>query len=270
MTTNTNKDRTNGPCTGGAYAENVSRLSGLCLAILAAVVALLAALAPGAGAASAIDGFQIAKFKVEIEGSSNTIWRSILEPETECDSGDHSFGRERFTFATKKPFIITATYFPDELNPDVFSGRSTLGAPVVAHIKRSYTPDVVPPARTCEDNGGGAEPVKPDCGARTRNWHVELEFSDKRRNGLQLHGDTAAAVPYEHCPAALWCYPFLLDVKNMRTQEPLFADLSPDDLFNPKLRKWITIGDGDFKDGDEDVQSETHVHWTASFTRLKG
>jgi hypothetical protein len=252
------------------HVNNVTRAAGLYLAAVTAIVALLAALATTAGAAPSTAGFQMAKFKIEIEGRSNTSWYSTLEAETECDTSDHSFGRERLTFATKKPFIITATYFPDELNPSIFSGRSAVGAPVVAHIRRSYTPSIGLPAKTCEDNGGGEEPVKPDCGSRTRNWHVELEFSDEKRNGLQLHGDSSATVPYEHCPGALFNYPFLLDVRNARTEEPLFADLSPDDLFNPKLQRWITIGDGSYEESDENMSSRTKVHWTVSFTRLKG
>jgi hypothetical protein len=252
------------------HTDHLTQAARLYVAALTAIVALFAALAGTAAATPSYAGFQIAKFKVEIEGSSNTSWHSTLEAATECDTSDHSFGRERLTFATKKPFIVTATYFPDELNPSIFSGRSAIGAPVVAHIDRSYTPVVGLPARSCEDNGGGEEPVKPDCGRRTRNWHVELEFSDEKRNGLQLHGDTSARRPYEHCPTAGFTYPELLDVTDARTEEPLFADLSPDDLFNPKLQKWITIGDGSYEEGDEDMASRTHVHWTASFTRLKG
>jgi hypothetical protein len=252
-------------------ANRNTKMAGVYLATITAAVALLLSLAVDAGAvAPGIDGFQMARFKVEIEGTSSTTWHSSLEPETECDTADHSFGRERLSFATKKPFVVTATYFPDELNPSIFSGRSALGVPVLARLTRSYTPLVTPPARSCEDNGGGAEPVRPDFGSRTRNWHVELEFSDKKRNGLQLHGDNGAKFPYEHCPTAGFSYPSLLDVTNARTEEPLFADLSPDDLFNPKLQKWITIGDGTYDEGDGVLWYRTHVHWTVSFTRLKG
>jgi hypothetical protein len=160
---------------------NAMRVAGVYLAAITAIVALLAVLAAEAGAAQSGNGFEVARFKVEIEGRSNTSWHSTLEAETECDTADHSFGRERFTFATKKPFVITATHFAGEFNPDIFSGSSALGAPVEAHVDRSYTPVVSPPARICEDNGGGAEPVRRDCRPLTvRNWHVELEFSDKK------------------------------------------------------------------------------------------
>lgn len=238
---------------------------------LAALAALTIALAAAAGPAAAGNGFATARFKVEVEGSSTTTWRAGLEAESECDTSDHSFGRERLTFATRKPFMITATAMPGDLNPLIFAGSSSLGVPVEARVRRSYTPVVLPPARVCGDNGGGAEPVRPDCGGRRiPNWHVKIEFSDKKRNGLQLHGDTSAKPPYEHCPGALYNFPFLLDVVNARTNEPLFADLSPDELFDPGLQKWITIGDGSFRDEDPSLASRTHVHWTVAFTRLKG
>jgi hypothetical protein len=252
--------------------NNVSRPAGLYLAAVTAIVALFAALATGAGAAPpGIDGFQMAKFKVEIEGRAYTSWHSELEAETECDTSDHSSGTELMTFKTRKPFVITATHFADELNPSIFSGRSALGVPVDARVKRSYTPSVTPPAKVCEDNGGGGEPVRYDCGTRTaRNWHVVVEFSDKKRNGLQLHGDTTAKRPYESCPIGGFGYPELLDVTEMSPEKPLYADLSPDDLFDPELEKWITIGDGTCKDHLGPFSFRTHVHWTVSFTRLKG
>jgi len=63
--------------------NNVPKLAGLYLAAVTAIVALLAAFATGAGAAPpGIDGFQMAKFKVEIEGRSYTSWHNELEPET--------------------------------------------------------------------------------------------------------------------------------------------------------------------------------------------
>jgi hypothetical protein len=253
--------------------NNVPRPAGLYLAAVTAIVALLAALASGAGAAPppSIEGFQMAKFKVEIEGRSYTSWHNELEAETECDTSDHSSGTELLTFKTKKPFVITATHFPDELNPDIFSGRSSLGVPVTARVKRSYTPSVSPPAKVCGDNGGGAEPVRYDCGSRTiPNWHVNVEFSEEKRNGLQLHGDTSAKRPYENCPQGGFSYPELLDVTELSPEKPLYADLSPDDLFDPKLQKWITIGDGTCEDRLGSMAFRTHVYWTVSFTRLKG
>ena len=241
------------------------------LACLTAALTLSLALAGGAAAAPSYEGFEMAKFKVEIEGTSNTSWKNNLVADNDCESSDHSYGGERLSFATKKPFTITATYFPDDLNPRIFSGRSALGVPVVARVNRRYSPAVTFPAKHCEDNGGGAEPVRPDCGSRVvPKWHLMLEFSEKKRNGLQLHGDSSAKSLYEHCPTLGFTYPFLLDVTDMRPEKPLFADLSPDDLFNPKLQKWITISDGIYGEDDPAYSYVTKVHWTVSFTRLKG
>jgi hypothetical protein len=274
MKTTTNKitkTTTNTSHTDKSITNTLTKLAGLYLAAVTAIVAMFAALATGAGAAPpGIDGFQMAKFKVEIEGRSYTSWHNELEAETDCDTSDHSSGTELLTFKTKKPFVITATHFADELNPSIFSGRSTLGVPVTAHVKRNYTPSVTPPAKTCEDNGGGAEPVRYDCGSRTRNWHVEVEFSDEKRNGLQLHGETTATRPYEDCPIGGFGYPELLDKTSLSPEKPLYADLSPDDIFDPKLEKWITIGDGTCEDSLGTLKFRTHVHWTVSFTRLKG
>jgi hypothetical protein len=252
--------------------NNLPRPAGLYLAAVTAIVALLAALATSAGAAPpGIEGFQMAKFKVEIEGRAYTSWHNELAAETECDTSDHSSGTELLTFATKKPFVITATHFPDELNPSIFAGSSSLGVPVTARVKRSYSPNITLPAKVCEDNGGGGEPVRHDCGSRTiRSWHVEVEFSDKKRNGLQLHGDTTAKRPYESCPTGGFSYPELLDVTKMSPEEPLYADLSPGEIFDPKLEKWITIGDGTCEDRLGSLVFRTHVYWTVSFTRLKG
>ena len=262
-TTTTNTKKTTGMT---MRSRAVALLAGVAAALVLAIP-----LAADAAPAPSIKGFQMARFKVEIEGHSTKFWRSMLKPETECDTTDNSYGNERLTFSTKKPFVITATHFPDELNPQIFSGRSTLGAPVVVRVRRSYTPDVLPPARICGDNGGGAEPVRPDCGTRTiRNWHVEIEFSEEKRNGLQLHGDDSARDPYENCPSAPWSFPNLVDIVNARTQEPLYADLSPDDLFDPKLEKWITIGNGSYAEDTGSLSALTRIHWTVSFTRLKG
>ena len=245
--------------------------AGAFLAAIAAALTLSLALAGGAAATPSYEGFKMAKFKVEIEGRSNTSWKNNLDAANDCESSDHSYGGERLSFATKKPFVITATYFPDDLNPDIFSGSSSLGVPVVARVNRRNPPAVPSAARHSEDNGGGAEPVRPDCGPRVvPKWHVELEFSDEKRNGLQLHSDNSAKDLYEHCPTLGFTYPFLLDVTDARTEEPLFADLSPDDLFNPKLQKWITIGDGIYGEDDPAYSYVTQVHWTVSFTRLRG
>ncbi|HUB98665.1 MAG TPA: hypothetical protein VMS11_02460 [Solirubrobacterales bacterium] len=240
---------------------------------LAAVAALMAvaALAVPAKAASYGNGFQLSKFKVEIEGYSNTTWHRNIEAANECEVSDHSFGRERLNFATTKPIVIMASHMPGEFNPSLFAGRSALGVPVKAKIQRSFTPAISAPAKECEDNGGGAEATVPDCGTRTvKSWHVNVEFSDKKRDGLQVHGDGGVKIPYAGCPGAGFTFPFLLDEEGTReARKPLYASLSQDEIFDPEFRKWITLGNGTWTETDETWTAKTDVHWALSFTRLQ-
>lgn len=240
------------------------------LAALAAIMAV-AALAAPVKAASYGNGFQLSKFKVEIEGYSNTTWHRNIEASDECGVSDHSFGRERFTFATTKPIVIMASHMPGEFNPSLFAGRSALGVPVKAMIQRSFTPAISLPAKACEDNGGGAEVTAPDCGTRTvKSWHVNVEFSDKKRDGLQVHGDRGVKIPYASCPGAGFTFPFLLDEEGTReARKPLYANLSQDEIFDPKFRRWITLGNGAYTEADDSWYAKTDVHWAVSFTRLK-
>lgn len=240
------------------------------LLALGAAVALALALSAPSKAATYGNGFQLSKFKVEIEGYSNTTWHRNYEAESECDVADHSFGREKLTFRSTKPVVITASHMPGEFNPQLFSGRSALGVPVKARVQRSFTPAISPPAVECEDNGGGAEASTPDCGTRTiKGWHLDLEFSEKKKNGFQVHSDTGPANPYSYCPGSLYTFPFLLDEQGTsKHRKPLYADLSQDDIFDPSFRKWITLGNGSYEEISGTWRSNTKVHWAVSFTRI--
>jgi hypothetical protein len=239
---------------------------------LGAVLALALAFAAPGKAASYGNGFQVAKFKVELDGYSNTTWHRNVEAADECSTSDHSFGRERLKFTATKPIYVTATHMKGEFNPLLFASNAKLGIPVKATIQRSFTPAIAGPEKVCEENGGGAEATPPDCGTRqVKPWLVEMEFSEKKRDGLQLHSNTNVKIPYENCPGAGFTFPFLLDEQGTREhRKPLYADLSQDELFDPKFQKWITIGDGTFKEADDTWFAKTDVHWALSFTRLGG
>lgn len=240
------------------------------LAALAAIMAVAAMAAP-ARAANYGNGFQVAKFKVEIEGYSNTTWHRNYEAENECDVSDHSFGRERLTFATTKPVYVTATHMRGEFNPMLFATSARLGIPTKAKIQRSFTPAISAPVKDCLAAGGGAEPTVPDCGTKVvKPWTLEVEFSDKKKGALQLHSEGSIEVPFLNCPGALFTFPYLLDEQGTRaSRKPLYADLSQDELFDPKFQKWITLGDGTYTDADDTWYAKTDVHWAISFTRLK-
>ncbi len=241
----------------------------LLLALGAAIALALALVAP-AKAATYSNGFQLSKFKVEIDGYSNTTWHRNIEATNECEVSDHSFGRERLTFESTKPVVITASHMPGEFNPQLFSGSAVLGVPVKVKIRRSFTPAIAAPARACEDNGGGAEVTPPDCGTRTvKGWPLKLEFSDKKKNGFQVHSEGNVKIPYVNCPGAGFTFPYLLDEEGTRERrKPLYADLSQDEIFDPQFRKWITLGNGSWKEADDTWWAKTDVHWAVSFTRI--
>src|SRR5690242_5345070 len=81
----------------------------------------IAALGVGPAAAATGNGFQVAKFKIEIEGTQNTVYHRTLEAADECSTSDHSFGREKVSFHTTKPIYVDATHMPGEFNPQMFA-----------------------------------------------------------------------------------------------------------------------------------------------------
>jgi hypothetical protein len=248
-------------------------LKGKAIAIasaLVAVVAAVAALTSSADAASYGNGFSIARFKIEIKGYQDMEQHHTHEAENECDIADHSFGREHLTFRTAKPIYITATHMQGEFNPQLFGGPQ-LGIPTVAKVERSFTPVIgLPPERCAVAMGGGAEPVKPDCGAKTiKPWRLNLQYASERKNALLLSGN-GEQDPYVNCPGgSVQGFPWLLVEKSGFKGKYIYADLSQDELFHPQFRKWISIADGSAKNTSSGYWVKTHVHWEVSFTRLK-
>ncbi len=68
-----------------------------------AAIAVAAAFASRADAAGYGSGFQVAKFKIELEGTQTATWHRTVEASDECGTSDHSFGREKVRFQTTKP-----------------------------------------------------------------------------------------------------------------------------------------------------------------------
>jgi hypothetical protein len=236
---------------------------------LCATLAVVLALAGPAGAATYGNGFEVAKFKIEVKGYENSVWHMTKEAADECDVSDHSFGRERVKFHTAKPVYITATHMPGEFNPQLFGGRQ-LGIPTVAKVQRNFTAAITPPAVECEDNGGGAEPTVPDCGTRTvKPWNLNLQYAQRKKNALLLSGN-GDQDPYRACPGnGVSGFPWLLVERSGYKGDYISADLSQDELFDPKFQKWISIANGSAKNSGEGWWSQTTVHWEVSFTRLK-
>jgi hypothetical protein len=247
--------------------KRTDKIVAIALAFCAAI-AITAAFAVKADAATYGNGFQLAKFKIEIEGTQNAVYHRTLEAEDECSISDHSFGREKVTFHTTKPIYITASHFPGEFNPQMFGGRQ-LGIPTTAKVQRSYTPVITGPAIPCEDNGGGAEPTKPDCGTRiVKPWTLELQYASDKKNALLLSG--SGEDPYVNCPGNSTAgFPSLLVEGSGHQGKYIYAEVSQDELFDPQFQKWIAIGHGSAKDSGAGWWSKTDITYSVSFTRLK-
>jgi hypothetical protein len=254
------------------HAREIKRsdkLIALGLALCAAAMAALALSAP-AEAATYGNGFKLAKFKVEVKGWQKMVQQSTHAPENECDISDFSSGSEKFSFATSKPYYVIASYMKGQDNPEFFSARQ-LAIPTVAVVKRSYTPRISGPAVPCEDNGGGVETVtQPDCGTRTvKPFEVRLQYGEQNTKGLVLSSYHSVEDPFEHCNGAGYMtFPNLLVERNGKDKF-VYAELTQDELFDPKFQKWISIAEGTRKERSADYWVKTTVHWEVSFTRLK-
>ena len=243
-------------------------------AVVAAVAALLAGLAltaPAARAENPVDGYKLAKFKVEVKGWQKMVQQNRHLAENECDVNDFSSGSEEVVFATKKPLYIVASYFPGQENPEFFSKTGELGIPTKAAVKRSFTPRVSYNGPACEDNGGGVETTyEPDCGTRTvQPFEVVLEYSRESTGGLLLRGSEDED-PFERCPSAGELgFPWLVTANSGDPGRPILAQLTQQELFDPGFRKWISIAHGARKEREPDAWTKTEVHWEVSFTRLR-
>ncbi|HEY2716527.1 MAG TPA: hypothetical protein VGI73_09955 [Solirubrobacterales bacterium] len=234
-----------------------------------AAIAVAAAFASRADAASYGSGFQVAKFKIEVEGTQTATWHRTIEAADECSVSDHSFGREKVSFRTTKPVYITAMHMPGEFNPQMFGGRQ-LGFPTTAKVERSFTPVITGPAKECEFNGGGAEATKPDCGTRTvRPWTLELQYASDKKNALLLSG-SGEGDPYVNCPGnGVAGFPWLLVEGSGHQGRYIHAEVTQDELFDPDFQKWIAIGHGSAKDSGSGWWSKTEITYSVSFTRLQ-
>jgi hypothetical protein len=234
-----------------------------------AAIALAAAFAGKAEAATSGNGFQVAKFKIEIEGTQNSVYHRTLEAADACGVSDHSFGREKVSFHTTKPIYVDATHMPGEFNPQMFSTKQ-LGITTTAKVQRSFTPVITGPAVPCEENGGGAEPTKPDCGTRNiKGWKLNLQYATDKKNALLLSG-SGDGDPYVNCPSlGIAAFPWLLVEGSGHQGKYIYAEVSQDELFDPQFQKWIAIGHGSAKDRGSDWWSKTEITYSISFTRLK-
>jgi hypothetical protein len=259
--------------------KKMKKVAALGLALGATMMAI-AALGAGSAAATGTvsgNGYKVAEFLVEIEGTQIATLHRTLEAEGPCDTSDFSIGRERLTFHTEKPLVVTAFDTPGGgFNPEFFAGRQ-LHIPTVATVERSYTPvwGAPPTNPACGENGGadsGYEPPKPDCGTRHTDFPVNLQYGRKNHRGLLLSSALLDEKLFEECPqtAALASFPWLLVEKGAKRGNYIYADLSQKELFDPDFQKWISLASGSQKRTEAHSWTKTSIHWSVSFTRLKG
>jgi len=237
------------------------------LALCTAVTVVLAASAGKAEAASYDNGFQVAKFKVEVKGWQKDVFMNSEPASDSCDPGNYSSGEEEFSFKSK-PVVITATYMPGQANPTFLTGKS-LAIPARAVIKRSYNPWIAGPMPAeCGENGGGVDTVtKYDCGTKSvKRFAVKLEYGAEKRGRLVLENDTEED-PFDECPGGLESFPRLVSYDTR--EDEIGADLSQDELFDPQFQKWISIANGVSRVNTPAYKEKTTVHWDVAFTRLK-
>ena len=246
------------------------RLFAITLMAFFASLATVAATVETAGAAPT--GYKSAKFRIEVKGWAKTVQQHSHLGDDECDPSNFSSGTETLMFRTMKPIVITAAKIPGLDNPEFFAGRR-LGVPVRAIVNRSYTSRIGSLPADCGDNGGGAEPTPPDCGRRVKNpWKLQLAFIDGRRNKLGLSYEGGMLDPYNNCASAGYPmgFPHFPTEKGLSgNRGPIAAQLSQRELFDPQIRKWISIARGTYKQRTDDWWATTRVRWEVSFTRLR-
>lgn len=235
-----------------------------------ALVALVVLVAAPASAAAA-SKYEIANFEVEVKGIQKSTESFHHKAESECDVGDTSTITEKIVFKSK-PKEITAYGVPGQLNPDLLF-RQAGKWPTAATISRHYTPRIVvpPPSPQCGENDGGESTgPKDDCGTKkVSDWSLELEFDDRKKDGLGLTG-LERKDPFEACLAVLGELSFPYLIVSDTKEEPILADLPQDELFDPKIGKLIVLGNGTKRVEEPDVSVKSSIEWDVSLTRIGG
>jgi hypothetical protein len=243
------------------------RLIAAALAVFAIAAAVAAMAAP---ADAATNGYEMAKFKVEVKGWKKTVQQYTPAAENECDVSNFSSGSETVGFRSK-PIVITASNVPGTEAPEFFAGRR-LSIPAKATVERSFTPRFGGSAENCGDNGGGVETTNDeDCGKKQVNpYPLRLQYLSAKSapETLVLFNETTDD-PFEACEGANSVgFPYLALFDD--ESKWIGAKLSTAELFDPKFRKWISTADGTRKFTEGEWWARTTVHWEVSFTRLKG
>lgn len=234
---------------------------------IAALLALglLAFSAASAGAAGK-GGYAQANFKAEIKGVQTYVSEYHHASTDRCDSAIDSVENEKVKFVSKKPILLTATRIPEVKGLVLTSGEKSLRFPTKAKITRSNSHSASQLPSDCGDNGGGAPVTPPDCGQRTvGNWKLGVDYYKRSRLELTPDDSDAGTDLYANCGSGR--FPLLLPAEVFGKGSS--ADLPENEVFDEKLGKIITIGDGSEFLAYPDGYSDTKLRWELSITRIK-
>ena len=230
----------------------------------------LAALCAAAIPATADAGTPTRKFRVEVEGVQTTKWKEHYTATRQCDQSANGSGKERVTFASRRPTTIVARRYGKNF---VLFGNGKIGddeVDVRAKIVRNGKIVSSPLPKECEGTGGsGPSNIPKDCGTRHHRWDVALGWSPAG-GGRGITDDSGLLVPqrlFRNCPVIGPSVPDLI-TSNTSGRE-IRAAIPAGDLFSRKLRKHIVIGHGKRVSKSATSDYTTTVRWTVSLTAPK-
>ena len=99
---------------------------------------------------------------------------------------------------------------------------------------------------------------------------LALQFGSQKKDGLLL-SSYSDVHPFAECSSSgVASFPSLLVEGSGHRGKYIYADLSQDELFDPKFQKWISIANGNAEEVSPTLREKTTIHWEVSFTRLGG
>ena len=230
-------------------------------------LAIAAALAVGSLAFSAnasAEQYRQATFKAEIKGTQ-TFQSEYHHASTDaCDPKIDSSTKEILKFKSK-PVKLTATDIPQAKELIFTSGTKPLVFKTKANLNRSHSYSASPVPEECGGNGGGVAPGPgPDCGSRTISpFPIGIEYY--RRGRIHLVEQNASTDPFERCGSG--AFPYLLEGETFGKRQS--AELPENEVFDERIGKLITIGEGTHGVVGPESWDETHIRWELSLTRVK-
>jgi hypothetical protein len=249
--------------------------------LLAGTVALLGLLVLASPAAAAKD--QEAAFKIEVRAAQHSTWTSDFTT-AGCGGGtSHAFGNgeQGFSLTTNKPFkvkVIRSRFGGGSALSFFKYGRGGTGVPVnVAAVREGVFDVETIGGEPCGDGGGGTQPPASDCGARSFNaellldYYSPVDFPDSELTPLVdvlslsgpfdaagFGGDELFDELYANCPGVGSNGGQLLLSPN--------GGVSPKKLFGKKKRFKVKAEDTVITDTSSSHE-ETRMNWTVKFKR---